>query len=76
MFVDEPTSNIAFVDNENTRHLETISQFGAIAIAFHDDRLETPDPGTETVQLAITAFYQTESSVILAHRVADMLSAV
>ena len=76
MFVDEPTSNIALVDNENTRHLEPIPQFGAIAIAFHDDRLEPPDPGTEAVQLAITALYQTECSVILAHRIADMLSAV
>ena len=76
MFVDEPTSNIALVDNKNTRHLEPISQFSAIAIAFYYDGLKTPDPGTKAVQLAITALYQTKSCVILAHGIADVLCAV
>lgn len=76
MFVDETAPYISLIDDKNARHLEAVAQFGAIAVAFHDDGLKAPYPGAQTVQLPVTALHQTESRVILAHGVADVFRAV
>lgn len=40
-----------FVDNEDPRHLKTVSELGPDAVAFQHAGLETTDPGFEPEQL-------------------------